>query len=62
MIEWLTDRHQKYFIRSKCGRWQVSKAFIGDDPKYSLWDLHKRDEPAEIFGTLSEAKNRAEAK
>jgi len=62
MIEWVTDRRQPFFIKSKCGRWQISKALIHDGARYSLWDLRKRDESAEIFGTLSEAKNRAETK
>jgi len=62
MIEWVTDRRQPFFIKSKCGRWQISKALIHDGARYSLWDLRKRDDPADIFDTLAEAKNMAEAK
>jgi len=56
----MTDRHQKYFIRSKCGRWQISKSLHREEARYSLWELRKRDEPAEIFGSLADAKSRAE--
>jgi hypothetical protein len=63
MVEWITDRRQPYFIRSKCGRWQISKSlYYNGDARYALWDLRKHDEPAEIFGTLADAKSRAETK
>jgi hypothetical protein len=62
MTEWNTDKRQPYFIRSKCGRWQISKSLYRDDARYALWDLRKRDEPAEIFSTLADAKSRAETK
>jgi len=59
MTDWITDKRQPYLSRSKCGNWQISKSLHHGGNRYSLWDLRKRDEPAEIFGTLSEAKNRA---
>jgi len=61
MTEWIADRRQPFFIRSKCGHWQISKALYHDGALYALWDLRKHDQPAEIFSTLSEAKLRAEA-
>jgi hypothetical protein len=62
MIEWITDKRQPYFIKSKCSRWQISKSLHRDEAMYALWDISKRDQPAEIFGTLAEAKNMAETK
>lgn len=32
-------RVASHAIRSSCGRWQISKAGVGDGTVYSLWDM-----------------------
>ncbi len=51
-----------YAIRSDCGRFQISKMIVRDDPGYLLWDITARP-PRSIgptFPTADAAKQHAE--
>ena len=44
---------EKYARRSECGRYQVSKSYVGSDAKYTLWLLGEK-EILGVFGNMSE--------